>query len=811
MRNMFSTVRRGLSWLIVLTLQLTVFTGTAFAASSACTALSALDTTSYSNSFPASSFASGESVTVTYSDDGGDTSGLPVFATDRVRIQDTNQTNLYGYNYDSSSRVAGLHSVTITSGQLTATGLNLIVSTGTHIGTVSIRCSGAVSPPTVANTLTSVASNSANNNVTLSITGTVTSVAVMSGASHGTAIASGTSISYTPAPGYYGTDSFTYSASNSSGPSGTATANITVTAGTLTMSPAAGALPPTAVGAAYSQSFSASGGTTPYSYSATGLPAGLTLNASTGALSGTPTAAQSNTFTIQAADSSNGAGGPLVVNQSYTLNVAAPTVTISPSTLTSPAAGVAFGQTLAGGGGAAPYSFAITAGALPAGLSINATTGTISGTPTAAGAFSFTVTSTDRNGFSGNQAYSGTVTAPTIAFLTNTVSAAAVGTAYSQTLTAMGGTAPYTFSLTGGTLPAGLMLSSNGVLSGTPLGGGTYNFTVQARDSTTGGVFTGSQTFTLSVNAAALSVAPATLAGATVGVPYAQAITASGGTAPYSYGISAGSLPAGMSLAPGGQLSGTPTAGGTFNFTVIATDSSGGLGPYSGTLNYTLSVSGATLSLSPTTLPAPTVGVAYGQTLSASGGVAPYTYAVSAGALPAGLSLNAATGVISGTPTSPSASTFTIRVTDSSTGTGAPSSATRTFTLSASQAVPTAPAVTLGTKSNAAVTIHAAANAANGPFTGVVIVTPPSSGTAAVQGLDIVYTPAAASSGAITFTYALQNGAGQSAPIPVTINVAVVPTPVALAQASVAAGKDASVNVTQNATGGPFTGAAIGV
>nr|WP_315595712.1 autotransporter domain-containing protein [uncultured Cupriavidus sp.] len=594
--------------------------------SAGCSALGSLDTVSYNNSFPAASFASGDTVTVSYTDDGGDTATIPPFASDYVLVQDAATTNLYGYVYYSSSKVSGLHSLTITSSQLTATGLSLMIATGTHIGTVAIRCTGALTAPTVANTATTVAANSSNNNVTLSITGTATSVAVVSGASHGTATASGTSIRYTPAAGYYGVDSFTYSAANGGGTSATATASITVTA---------------------------------------------------------------------------------------------PTITVAPATLPNPTAGVAYAQTLTGGGGAAAYTFAVTAGVLPTGLSLNASSGAITGTPAAAGNFNFTITTTDGNGFTGSQAYGVTVAAPTISFLTTTLPTAGVALAYSQT------------------------------------------------------------------------------------------ITASGGTAPYTYAITAGTLPAGMTLSAGGVLSGTPTAVGSFNLTVTATDSSGGLGPFSSSRNYTLTVSAATLSLSPATLPAPGVGVAYSQTLTATGGVAPYTYAVSAGTLPVGLTLSTATGVISGTPTASGNSTFTIQVTDSSTGTGAPFSATRAFSLSTGQGIPTAPAVIVGTNQNTPVTIHAAANATNGPFTSVVIVAPPASGTVAVQGLDIVYTPASTSSGAITFTYALLNAAGQSAPVQITVNVAAVPVPVASAQASASAGKVATVNITENATGGPFTGAAI--
>src|SRR3546814_2291263 len=91
--------------------------------------------------------------------------------------------------------------------------------------------------------------------------------------------------------------------------------------------------------------------------------------------------------------------------------------------------------------------------------------------------------------------------------------------------------------------------------------------------------------------------------------------------------------------------------GGSFNFTVSATDSSTGTGaPYSGSLAYALTVAAPTITVSPATLPDGTTGAAYSQTISASGDTAPYSFALAAGSLPAGLTLSAA-GVLSGTPT----------------------------------------------------------------------------------------------------------------------------------------------------------------
>ncbi|MDA4834875.1 Ig domain-containing protein, partial [Enterobacter hormaechei] len=99
---------------------------------------------------------------------------------------------------------------------------------------------------------------------------------------------------------------------------------------------------------------------------------------------------------------------------------------------------------------------------------------------------------------------------------------------------------------------------------------------------------------------AALTLSPATLPTATPGAAYSQTLAAGGGTAPYTYAVSAGSLPAGLTLSSTGTLAGTPTAGGSFTFTLTATDSAGGNGPHGGSQAYTLTVGAPTVALAPT-------------------------------------------------------------------------------------------------------------------------------------------------------------------------------------------------------------------
>ncbi|MFI5452870.1 YDG domain-containing protein [Pedobacter sp. UC225_61] len=165
-----------------------------------------------------------------------------------------------------------------------------------------------------------------------------------------------------------------------------------------------------------------------------------------------------------------------------------------------------------------------------------------------------------------------------------------------------------------------------------------------------------------------------TLNTATVATSFSQQINVTVGASPYAFAVTAGALPAGLTLSTTGLLSGTPTAGGNFNFTVTATDQNSVCASYA----YSLPVGAPTLALT-AALPNGTVNAAYTQTLATTGGTAPYTYAITAGALPSGLTLSAA-GALSGTPTVGGTFNFTVKTTDASTGTG-PYNTTKAYAL----------------------------------------------------------------------------------------------------------------------------------
>ena len=149
------------------------------------------------------------------------------------------------------------------------------------------------------------------------------------------------------------------------------------------------------------------------------------------------------------------------------------------------------------------------------------------------------------------------------------------------------------------------------------------------------------------------------LPGGTVSTNYSQAISASGGTAPYTYTITSGSLPAGLGLSSGGTLSGTPTSSGTANFTITA--AYGGLG-CSGSQAYSLTITCPALTISPSSLPDGTVGFAYSQAISASGGTGSYAYTVTNGSLPSGMNV-LSDGTLAGVPSTAGSFNFTVTAT----------------------------------------------------------------------------------------------------------------------------------------------------
>jgi hypothetical protein len=279
--------------------------------------------------------------------------------------------------------------------------------------------------------------------------------------------------------------------------------------------------------------------------------------------------------------------------------VPCPAVTLGPPSLPTGTLGASYNQTLIASGGTAPYTFSLSAGALPNGLTL-APTGVISGTPVASGSFPLTIKATATNGCLGTQNYTLVIGCPVITITPGTLPTGAVGTGYNQTLMANGGTPSYSFSVSAGALPSGIALSPSGLLSGTPTVNGTFNFTAKATDAA--GCF-GTRAYTLLINSAGcnpITINPVTLPHGVIGTNYSQTFTQTGGTGNLTWSVSAGTLPGGLSLsASTGVLSGTLTTIGSFTFTIRSVDASN----CQGTRQYTISVSGNGLQFYPLAIP----------------------------------------------------------------------------------------------------------------------------------------------------------------------------------------------------------------
>jgi hypothetical protein len=428
------------------------------------------------------------------------------------------------------------------------------------------------------------------------------------------------------------------------------------------------------VGNAYSQSLIASGGTTPYTWSlvtgAESLPAGLTLNP-TGIISGSPTAAGISNFTVRVTDAAGGTAqkalsitvttgstqydsqfisqnvpATLQPSQAFSINVKwlnTGNQTWEGSTNTAlrsqnPADNITWG------GNTVPLIFFSVAPGQQLDLTFTAFA------PRASGTYEFQWQLYQNDvGFFGQKSINvsivvGDGNAPPE--ITSAASVEAVkGLALSYPLAASGGTPPLTWSITSGALPAGLNLNpSSGLLAGTPTVAGISQVSVQVSDAQSR---IAQKTVTINVMPPPVEVVTSSLPVAQQGVAFSYQLSAIGGKPPYAWAMTSGALPAGLSFSSAtGIISGVASASGSFGFTVDVTDSES---------------RAARKTLSVRVIPSPLLiqgvssieglkGSPFGYQLTASGGTPPYTWLISSGALPAGVTLNPVTGLISGTP-----------------------------------------------------------------------------------------------------------------------------------------------------------------
>ncbi len=356
-----------------------------------------------------------------------------------------------------------------------------------------------------------------------------------------------------------GTANFTINAQDASGCMGTANYGLSIGCPTITLAD----LPAATAGTAYNQMLSATPAGGNYSFTLTSgpLPPGLNLN--NGVLSGTPTQAGSFSFAITATGF-----GSCSQAQTYSFTVNCPTVTVNPATLPNGVTGSAYSpQTLSALPTGTIYSFAVTQGQLPPGLTLNG--GVLSGTPTAAGNYSFSITATGWGNCAGGRAYSLLITGTCAPITVNpaTLLGGTLGAAYNQTLSAAGGTGSYTFSIPNGVLPPGLTLDANsGVLSGAPMQGVTAVFTVRA---TSASGCSGQRQYVLSIACGTLNWSPATLPGGVAGQPYSQQLSVSPASNA-TFSLLLGQLPPGFTLSNAGLLSGVSSNAGNYTFTLKA-------------------------------------------------------------------------------------------------------------------------------------------------------------------------------------------------------------------------------------------------
>jgi hypothetical protein len=180
-------------------------------------------------------------------------------------------------------------------------------------------------------------------------------------------------------------------------------------------------------------------------------------------------------FTVQVTDAASA-----TASRQLAISITGGGPSITTASLSDGHVAAAYTQTLSATGGVPPYAWSISGGALPSGLSLSGA-GVISGTPANGGTSTFTVQVTDSASASATMQLSITITG--ISITTSSMSTGKVGVMYTQTLSASGGTPPYSWGLASGSLPGGLTLGAGGTVSGTPGSSGTFGFTAQVTDA----------------------------------------------------------------------------------------------------------------------------------------------------------------------------------------------------------------------------------------------------------------------------------------------------------------------------------------
>ena len=377
------------------------------------------------------------------------------------------------------------------------------------------------------------------------------------------------------------------------------------------------------------------------------LPSGLTLNSSTGTISGIPTQEGTFTFTIQAV------AGSLIAGKEFRLVVEPLLAILTESPLTAGKVSRYYTITFTADS-ANPVTWTLSDGTLPSGLSL--VNGTLSGTPTTAGTYTFTLTAASA-GLTSSKEFVMIVGPALTITTTSPLPSVKQGASYSYTLETDAGSEAvpiWTVITSGdGALPSGLSLHrTSGTISGTPTQEGTYSFVIQAQ---VGNLYA-QKAFMLTVRPAISITTESVLPSVRTNTEYSTTLTtdAEDGEA-VTWSLVGGSLPYGLTLdSQTGTISGYSSSEGSYAFTVMAATNR-----LSATKDFVLTVGGTVFITTNSTLPAVTAGTPYSTTLQTDSGAA--TWSVVKGALPMGLTLNPQTGTISGTPLTAGTYTFTVR------------------------------------------------------------------------------------------------------------------------------------------------------
>ena len=691
-----------------------------------------------------------------------------------------------GFNYSitATNSPTGYSASGLPAGLSVNTGTGAITGTPTAAGTfsVTIGASNGIGPGSATLVITIPIDHFTVSAPSSAYAGTAISVTVTAkDASNVTATAYAGTVALTSSDGAAtlpansaltnGTKTFTVTLATTGNQTVTATDTvthaITGTSGSIAVSPALPTIAPAitsglnvgaAFGAAFNYTIAASN--SPTGYSASGLPAGLSVNTTTGVISGTPSAAGTFNVTIGA---SNGIGpGSATLVITVAPGVAAPVISSSPQA--SGQVGSAFSYTILASN--SPTGF--TAAGLPPGLTLSATTGVISGTPTAPGTYSVALGASDTAGTGPSYTLTLTVAAGTGAPAITSAAAVIgqVGVSFNYAIA----TATTATSFSATALPAGLALNTGtGVISGTPTAVGTTPVTITASNASGTGAPL-SLVIVIEPATSAPVITSSLTASGTQGAAFSYTI---GGTnTPTSF--SAAGLPSGLAINTGtGLISGTATVVGSSSVVITATNASGSSSPE--ILAISVNPAAGAPAITSGNTAAGAIGAPFSYQITASH--AATSYAISGS--PSWLAINTATGLLSGTPTgAPGIDTVILSATNAS-GTSPSFALAITVTAAAGTPVVTSTALpaalTAGTATSDTaggclyqITVLPSANVS---FFYVVGSLPP--GLNLDPALGLIYgTPTVPGSYAISVGAANPTGIGEPAAVTLTINAA---------------------------------------